>query len=145
MSTSAAMLAASPVTASMAVTSFETIFSAVRFSSTFIVLSCWSLFLHPASASAAPAMRRSARIEVTPVKPKKEAAGKYRQPLEKPTPPRTEAPRRLHRVVGRGVGRRLGRGVGRRRRVHVRGVHVRRSVHVRRVHVGRRIHVGRRE
>ena len=35
MSDSAAMLAASPVTASIAVTSFETIFSAVRFSSTF--------------------------------------------------------------------------------------------------------------
>src|SRR5438270_6461158 len=81
------MFAASPVTASIAVTSLETIFSAVRFSSTFWVLSCWSLFLHPASVSAAPAMRMKARIGVSPRQSKKEAAGTYRQPLEKPTPP----------------------------------------------------------
>ena len=63
MSTSAAMLAASPVTASIAVTSFETMFSAVRFSSTFWVLSVWSLFPQAASGRAAPAMRSRARIE----------------------------------------------------------------------------------
>ena len=56
------MLAASPVTASIAVTSLDTIFSAVRFSSTFAVLSCMSLFLHPASASEAARMSSGTRM-----------------------------------------------------------------------------------
>ena len=86
--TSAAMLASSPVTASIAVTSLDTIFSAVRFSSTFGVLSAWSLL-----PQAARAKRRGgdedqgAHSRLRASGPKKEAAGKYRQPLKTPTPP----------------------------------------------------------
>jgi hypothetical protein len=56
------MFAASPVTASIAVTSFETIFSAVTFSSIVWVLPVWSFFPH-AARQMAPAKRISARIE----------------------------------------------------------------------------------
>ena len=69
-SDSAAMFAASPVTASIAVTSFETMFSAVRFSSTFCVLSVWSLFPQAARARA-PAIRIKRRIEDSSSKQKK--------------------------------------------------------------------------
>src|SRR4051794_10076686 len=56
------MLASAPVTASIAVTSFETTFSAERFSSTLPVLSTWSLLRHAARASAATATRIKVRI-----------------------------------------------------------------------------------
>jgi hypothetical protein len=46
------------------------------------------LFLQAARLSAATATRIKARIGKAPESVKKEeAAGKYRQPLEKPTPP----------------------------------------------------------
>src|SRR4051794_36625768 len=56
------MLASAPVTASIAVTSFETMFSAARFSSTLAVLSAWSLLRQAARQRAAPATRIKARI-----------------------------------------------------------------------------------
>src|SRR5438045_7252309 len=109
------MLAASPVTASIAVTSLETIFSAVRFSSTFWLLSRWSLLPHAERQNAAAAaVNRGKRISGFSGF-KKEAAGNNRQPLEMPTPPAREA-KELHRVVRRRVGRRRR---CRRRRAHV--------------------------
>src|SRR5690348_2995677 len=61
MSTSAAILAASPVTASMAVTSLETMLSAVMPWSAFWAVAAWLFFPHAGSART-PAMRTSGRI-----------------------------------------------------------------------------------
>src|SRR5947208_9764649 len=140
MSTSAAMLAASPVTASIAVTSLETMLAAVRLSSAFWVVSDWLFLPQPPRASAAPAMRRRARIRGDSRSgTKKRLPASTGSLLKSQRPRKPEASRRLHCVVGR-----RSRRVGRRRRVHVRGVH---GVHVRRVHVRRRrrVHVSRRE
>src|SRR5215210_3293924 len=107
------MLAASPVTASIAVTSLETIFSAVRFSSTLAVLSAWSLFPQALRARAAPAMSIKARIrysqfasvkkrgcrEVGPQQSRTLLGTRYRQPLQMPTPPRTGAPNYIALLV----------------------------------------------
>src|SRR4051794_14902442 len=143
MSTSAAILAASPVTASIAVTSLETMLSAVKLSPLTLALSAWLFLPHAPRASAALAVRiRRCILKALPAIPQKRGCRQYRQPLEKPTPPMRGASG-LHRVVRR---RRRRRGVRRLRRVHVGGVTRRVHVRRRRVHVSRRsIHVRRRK
>src|SRR5215212_982729 len=101
------MFAASPVTASIAVTSLDTMFSAVRFSSTFVVLSDWSLLPQAARASEAPAARIKRRIGDSETRAKKkEAAGITGSPLKRQR--LLEGGVQLHRVVGRGVGGAVG-------------------------------------
>src|SRR3954452_10866118 len=100
------MLEASPVTASIAVTSLETIFSAARFSSTLRVLSAWPLLPQAVRIRDEPATRMRRRMSYSEKGQgqKKEAAGitgslLKRQRLHK-------GGVKLHRVVGRRVRRR---------------------------------------